>query len=185
MPKRISNKIVLVEDLEQQALVRRYLERCGHGAGLRLVRLPAKGPGGSGEQYVRSQYPLQVQACRSSLGRRKSALLTVVIDADLETTQYRSQQLSNALVAMNMEPRDNREPIVVLIPKRHIESWIRALQGKPVNEHDSYKDPAPTPKEILQAAVTLYAWTRPNAGPGPTSPPSLTDSIPEWQKIPS
>ncbi|MGD1104203.1 MAG: hypothetical protein ABSA59_19310 [Terriglobia bacterium] len=185
VPKRISNKIVLVEDFEQQALVRRYLQRCGHGDGLRLGRLPAKGPGGSGEQYVRNQYPIQVQACRSSLGRRKSALLIVVVDADMQTTQRRSQQLSAALEAANMERRDNDEPIVVLIPRRHVETWIRALLGNTVDEHTDYKNPQPTSEEIHHAAETLYDWTRPNTIPGATSPPSLTDSLPEWKKIPS
>ena len=185
MQKRIANKIILVEDVEQQILVRRYLERCGHGEGFRLVRLPAKGSGGSGEQYVRNQYPLQVQACRSSLGRRKSALLIVVIDADTETTQYRATQLSDALKTANMDGRSNDEPIVVLIPKRHVETWIRALLGGQVDEAQDYKKPKPTPPEIGEAAKTLHQWTRRNASPGATSPPSLTESLPEWQKIPS
>ena len=84
-----------------------------------------------------------------------------------------------------MERRDNDEPIVVLIPRRHVETWIRALLGQTVDEQTDYKNPQPTPEEIRQAAGTLHQWTRPNTGPDPTSPPSLTDSIPEWQKIPS
>jgi hypothetical protein len=185
VPDRIANKIILAEDREQQNLVRRYLERCGHGAGLRLVPLPAKGPGGSGEKYVRDHYPHQVQACRSSLGRRASALLIVIIDADMETTQHRAAQLSEALQSANMQGRDEGEPIVVLIPKRHVETWIRALLGNQVAEDKDYKKPKPTSGEISEAAETLHRWTRPGAGPGPTSPPSLTTSIPEWRKIPS
>jgi hypothetical protein len=185
VPERIANKIILAEDREQQNLVRRYMERCGHGTGLRLVPLPAKGPGGSGEKYVRDQYPRQVQACRSSLGRRASALLIVIIDADMETTQHRAAQLSNALNAADMQGRDEGEPIVVLIPKRHIETWIRALLGSQVNEETDCKKPKPTPPEIVEAASTLHQWTRPGAGPGSTSPPSLSASLPEWRKIPS
>ena len=139
MPERIANKIILAEDREQQNLVRRYLERCGHGTGVRFEPLPAKGPGGSGEKYVRDHYTKQVQACRSALGRRASALLIVIIDADTETTQRRAAQLSDTLKAAGMQGREDGEPIVVLIPKRHVETWIRALLGNQVDEKTDYK----------------------------------------------
>ena len=123
MPERIANKIVLAEDAEQQNLVRRYLEKCGHNTReCRFVSPAAKGPGGSGEKYVRDQYPQQVQACRSSLGRRASALLIVIVDADTETTERRALQLSRALIAAGVEHRGADEPVVVLIPKRHVET---------------------------------------------------------------
>jgi hypothetical protein len=185
VPERIANKFLLAEDVEQQNLVRRYLERCGHGSGLRLVALPAKGPGGSGEKYVRDQYPKQVQACRSALGKRASALLIVIVDADMETTQHRASQLSDALRVARMKRRADDELVVVLIPKRHVETWIRALLGNQVDEETDYKKPKPTSGEIREAAETLHRWTRPNANPTTTSPPSLTVSLPEWQKIPS
>ena len=184
MPERIANKIILVEDVMQQNLVRRYLERCGHTPPFRLVALPARGPGGSGEKYVRDQYPLQVQACRSSLGRRATALLVVIVDADMETTQRRATQLGNALQGAGMHARGKDEPIVVLIPKRHVETWIRALLGNQVDEVTDYTRPTPAPKEIKDAAAVLYGWTRPGAAPVPTYPASLTASLPEWQKIP-
>ena len=44
MPERIANKIILAEDLEQQNLVRRYLERCGHAAPFRLLPLTRRRP---------------------------------------------------------------------------------------------------------------------------------------------
>jgi len=185
VPERIANKIILAEDREQQNLVYRYLEQCGHGAGVRFEPLPAKGRGGSGEKYVRDQYPRQVQACRSALGRRASALLVVIVDADMETTQHRATQLSKALKDKEMERRGDNEPIVVLIPKRHVETWIRALLGNQVDEETNYKTHEPTSGEISEAALTLHRWTRPNANANTTSPPSLTASLPEWRKIPS
>ena len=186
MPDRIANLIILAEDAEQQNLVRRYLERCGHNIGrnCRLVPLPAKSTGGSGEKYIRDHFPQEVKACRSTLGRRASALLVVMIDADMQTTQQRRSQLSDALKAAGMEERGEDEPIVVLIPKRHVETWIRALSGIQVDEITDYKNPKPTPHEIRQAAETLQQWTRPGAAAGPTSSPSLTESIPEWRKVP-
>ena len=186
MPERIANKIILAEDAAQQNLVRRYLQRCGHESReCRFVPLPARGPSGSGEKYVRDQYPHQVQACRSSLGRRATALLVVIVDADMEITERRAAQLGNALPAAGMQGRGHDEPIVVLIPRRHVETWIRALLGDRVDEVTDYTRPTPTPKEIKDAATELHQWTRPGANPGPTSPLSLTASLPEWRKIPS
>ena len=184
MPERIANKIILAEDLEQQNLVRRYLERCGHAAPFRLLPLTRR-PGGSGEKYVRDQYSKEVHACRSALGRRASALLVVIVDADTETTRRRAAQLSDALRAAGMDERREDEPIVVLIPKRHVETWIRALLGIQVDEATDYTRPTPSAKDIKDAAAKLREWTRPGAIPGPTSPASLTASLPEWRKVPS
>jgi len=184
LPERIANKIILAEDTIQQNLVRRYLERCGHTGPFRLVPLPAKGVGGSGEKYLRDQYPRQVQACRSLLRKRADALLIVILDADMETTQHRWLQLSDALKSASLNRRRDDEPIVVLIPKRHVETWIRALLGDRVDEVTDYTQPTPTAKEIKDSASELYSWARPSAAPGPASPPSLTASLPEWRKIP-
>lgn len=187
MPDRIANLIILAEDTEQQNLVRRYLERCGHNTSrnCRLVPLPAKASGGSGEKYVRDHFPEEVKACRSALGRRASALLVVMVDADMETTQQRNTQLSDALKTSGLDERRSDEPIVILIPKRHVETWIRALLGSQVDEDTDYKKPKPTPVEIREAARTLHVWTRPGIEPDLTSPPSLSSSLPEWKKIPS
>lgn len=84
-----------------------------------------------------------------------------------------------------MEERADDELIVVLIPKRHVETWIQALLGNQVDEVTDYTRPTPTTKDIKHAAAELFAWTRPAATRGATSPPSLTASLPEWRKIPS
>jgi hypothetical protein len=108
-----------------------------------------------------------------------------MVDADMETTERRASQLSDALRAASMDERREAEPIVVLIPKRHVETWIRALLGNQVDEVTDYTRPTLSAKDIKNAADTLHEWTRPGANPGPTSPASLTASLPEWRKIPS
>jgi len=181
---RVANIVVLTEDQEQQNLIRRYLEQRGHDARtVRFVPLPAKGAGGSGDKYVRDNYPKEVRACRSMLGRRASALLIVMIDADSGTTERRASQLADALGAAGTDARDPHEPIAVLIPKRHVETWIRALLGDTVDEDTDYKSPAPTTKDIRNAAAKLHEWTRPGAQPPDSAPPSLKSSVSEWRKI--
>ncbi|MCH8923926.1 MAG: hypothetical protein IIA67_12355 [Planctomycetes bacterium] len=76
------------------------------------------------------------------------------------------------------------EPITVLVPKRHVETWIQALLGNDVDESADYKRPKPTPQDFKNAAETLYDWTRPNARLGENCPPSLSDAVSEWQRIP-
>ncbi len=188
MSERIANIVIVVEDVEQQNLVFRYLEQCIRGLTYRRCRFerPAKGLG-SGEQFVRNRYPVEVLEHRFRMAKA-SALLVVMVDADLETTKRRAAQLSDELRAAGIEKRRDKEPIVVLIPKRHVETWIRALLGHQVDEITDYtKAPysPPLAKDIQNAAVELHKWTRPGAGPGATSPPSQTASIPEWRKIPS
>ena len=197
MPDRVANIVILVEDIEQQNLVFRFLERCDRRITYRDCRFEraAKRSGGSGEQFVRNQYPVEVKEHRLRVGKGASALLVVMVDADKETVQGRASQLSVALKSagegclpkerLYYRRLEGKELIVVLIPRRHVETWIRALLGNQVIEEQNYKNPEPTPKEIREAAETLYAWTRPNASAGPTSTASLTQSIPEWRKIPS
>ena len=190
MPDRIANIVILVEDVEQQNLVFRYLERCNPRISYRDCRFEtaATRSGGSGEHFVRKRYPVEVKEQRRRVGKGASALLAVMLDADTETTQWRTAQLADALQAVGTYARGNDEPIIVLIPKRHVETWIRALLGEHADELTDYtKAPflPPTSNDIKTAAAELYGWTRPGASAGVTSPPSLTASLPEWQKIPS
>lgn len=185
MPERIANIVIVVEDQEQQNLVYRYLEQCHPGLSFRECRFERSARGsGSGEQFVRNRYSAEVKEHRRRVGKGASALLVVMVDADVGTTQHRASQLSDALQAAGMENRGDDELIFVFIPRRHVETWIRALLGCQVNEVTDYTKPTPTPKDIKNAATKLYEWTRPGAGPGAASPPSLTDSLPEWRKIP-
>ncbi len=187
--ERVARTIVLVEDKPQQNLVRRYLQRCrGNAYSDRQIDWrPLPAGRGSGEQYVRLEYPKQTRSCRSSLGKRASCLLIVMTDADTRETRKRGEQLSQELMAAEMEPRETAEPIVVLIPKRHVETWIQALLGKEVDEETDYTrapHSSPSTEQIKRAANRAYDLTRPNTPLDAVRPPSLKASIPEWTKIP-
>jgi hypothetical protein len=76
------------------------------------------------------------------------------------------------------------DPVVLLIPRRHVETWICSLRGEGVTEDGDCKDwDKPTKDQIRQAADTAYQWARPNAIYGPTCVPSLKTALPEWRKI--
>lgn len=181
MPDRVANIIVLCEDQEQQILVRRYLNRLGR----RDARFASVvGKNGCGSQYVRKQFPKQVAVCRGTLGKRTGCLLIVMTDADNLTVQAREQTLQNELKSSNFTAVTNEEPIIILIPKWQVETWIKCLLGQLMDENDMNSDRPPVrPDEIKTAAERLYDWTRPNALVGTTCVPSLRSALPRWLRI--
>ncbi len=177
----IANIVVLCEDQEQQILVRRYLSRLGRSdASFR----PVAGRHGSGSQYVRTQFPKEVAICRRTLGNRTRCLLIVMTDADNLTAPSREKTLHDELAGTGKAPVNQTEPVVILIPKWQVETWIKCLLGQVMDEDDKKSDQPPvTAGQIRQAASTLYDWTRPNAILASTCVPSLTAAIPRWQRI--
>lgn len=183
MPDRIAKIIVLAEDQEHQNLVRRYLHRCGHEyRSFDFIALP--GNRGSGSQYVREHFPEQVAKCRETLGRRASCLLIVVTDADNLTTNAREQTLHQEVIQAGHGAIATAEPIVILIPKWQVETWIKCLLGQVVLESDRNTDRPPvTAEQIITASGTLHDWTRPNAQVGQTCVDSLRTALPRWMRI--
>ena len=104
-------------------------------------------------------------------------LLIVVADADNFSVDERRSHFKSD------PPVSTADPIVVLVPKRHIETWIRNALGQSVNQTDEYKKPELKKEEFRLAAKQIYDWARDTPAPGPTVVPSLLQSLPEWRKI--
>jgi hypothetical protein len=176
---RVSEVILLCEDDEQERLVRAYLKRCGLRTlppSLRPINASRQVHGGN-VTWVLNAFPKELEACRKRHAAHAKTLLIVVVDADdLPVTERRSQLNNPNEVSVS-------DPVVVLIPKRHVETWIRAANNHVVNEIDDYKKPAPKKEEIREAANQIYGWARDNPKPGPTCVDSLRVSLPEWRKI--
>ena len=174
--------VLLVEDLHQDMLLRCYLRRHGQVHNVRSQILP-KGRG-SGAQFVRERYASEVRSIRSQMTRTRACLIAM-IDADVGPTGDRLRQLERALNDAGQQPRTREEPILNLIPKRNVETWILCLNSEGVDEVTDYRhDPRVDPPAIRNAAQTLYSWTRPNAQLPPTCVTSLQDCIPEFRRIP-
>jgi hypothetical protein len=183
LPDSIANIIVLCEDQEHQNLVRRYLIRAGHRSHT-FHFLPLCGRDGSGAQYVRVHFPKQVTICRGILGRRTGCLLIVITDADDHSVRERERTLQHELTQSHHDSVTATEPIVILIPKWQVETWIKCLLGQPMNEGDRNSDRPPvTPDQIKEATETLFEWTRHGAQIGATCVPSLELALPRWRRI--
>jgi hypothetical protein len=180
---RVANIIILSEDQEHQNLVKRYLQRAGHNdRSVRPVALP--GNRGCGSQYVREKFPEQVKECRGTLGRRASCLLIVVTDADNLTQTQREQTLHAELQGLGHLPLGHGEPIVILIPKWQVETWIKCALGQTMSEEDKDSDRPPVDSDqIKQAAQRVFEWARPGAQAGATCVPSLHSALPRWRRI--
>jgi len=183
MAERIATIILLVEDRNQENLIRRYLQQRGHdNRNMYIRKLP--GGQGSGEQFVRERYAAEVRAIRSQLSRTKACLIAM-IDADSGLVEDRRRQFERALQDAEEPARSASEPILNLIPKRNVETWILCLNSEVVDELRDYRhDPRVSTQSIRQAASTLFSWTRLNPGIPNTCVPSLQECLPEFDRVP-
>lgn len=178
MSDRVSETVVLCEDDPQARLVRSYLKKCGLKAKepFLIARVASREVHGGNVGWVIKEFPKELIACRQRHIRART-LLIVVVDADNLTVSDRQQQLDTSGAG------PGEDPLVVLIPKRHIETWIRNALGNEVNEAASYKSPAPKKSEIKEAAGRIHGWARNTPEPGQICVDSLRASLPEWRRI--
>ncbi len=109
-----------------------------------------------------------------------------MIDADTETVAGRLRQLELALAAASEPARQREEPILNLVPKRHVETWVLCLNSQNVDETTEYRhDPRVSAETIKQAAKALLRWIGPNAAIPQNCVESLREGLPEFDRIPT
>jgi len=178
-----SQVIVLVEDVRHQQFVRRYLYLCGlKPHAMRLVPCPAGS--GSGEQWVREQFAVEVKAYRQRHARAGTALI-VMIDADVLSVRERLAQLDQNIEEGQVSRiRPDAEQIATLVPKRNVETWILCLNDVAVDEEANYKRDHNDWEELVRSgSEILYRWTRPNAQLPASCIPSLRLGVTELRRL--
>ena len=148
MSRRIQ-MVVLCEDKQQEVFARHFLKKRGFQGNIRFFLCP--GGSQSGEQFVRSRYPLEVKEYRKQTNYL-SVGLVVLIDADTNNIQDRLRQLDQALIEDAQEIRQPHEKIAIFVPKRNIETWIHYLQGENVDENS---------KTHIQNSPTMNLFVNP------------------------
>lgn len=136
MNRKASKVIAICEDSQHRAFLYRMLKQSGFSRYDISIDNAPKGSG-SAEQFVRDRYPIEVKAHRSKANSLEVRLV-VMTDADSYTFQQRQQQLARSLRLAGMQRRDPKECIALLIPRRNIQTWIRNLLGKSVDETTAY-----------------------------------------------
>ena len=166
MSQRRVQIVILCEDRQQEVFARYFLKKRGFTGLFRTKICP---PGSqSGEQYVRTQYPVEVKAYRQNRNR-VSIGLVVLIDADTGTLEARLNQLASVLDEDAQENRRSHEAIAIFVPKRNIETWIHYLQGETVNEENAYakfeKNEAVCKTNVENLADRCYSQNLPEDAP--------------------
>jgi hypothetical protein len=179
MPKgRFAKIVVLAEDETQFWFFRRWLLGwVKHLSASDIHEVLAPTGQGSGEQFVRTQFPIEAEAHRRH-SRSRGAMLIAVIDADTGSVANHYQQLRLQAPA--------KDGVFVFVPKRNIETWLHQLNGNAANEQDDYKpmytrDPAPA---IIVAAKEFLEYTNSPAKPTDTLVPSLAFGIKTAREVP-
>ncbi len=153
-----SKIFILAEDARQQLFVLRYLYKVGYKAHV-IDREPIpRGTGGAGEHWVRQRYAAVLKKYRKRAAKARTAVI-VVIDADTEDLSLRSRQLEETLKQSGAASRMKGEPILHLIPRRNIETWILHLSGEQVDEETDDHDRKNVGDLIPAAAAAFYEWT--------------------------
>lgn len=179
MSQRRVQIMILCEDKQQEVFARHFLKKRGF-TGVFRANICPKGSQ-AGEQYVRSQYPVEVKAYRQNKNR-VSIGLVVLIDADMGTLQDRLSQLASILDQDAQDKRRSDEAIAIFVPKRNIETWIHYLQGESVNEEDAYakfeQNEAVCKTDVEDLADRCYSQILPE-----DAPPSLQAACGELQRL--
>lgn len=128
---RASQIVVLCEDKAHEVFITRFLKKSWK-VNPRSIRVLAYPSGkGSGRKFVEDYIADEVKAQRI---RQARSVLIVVRDADeLPATLVRDH-----LLASVVPPRAEHEPIVCILPRWSIQTWIAylAMAGKNVDESD-------------------------------------------------
>lgn len=167
MSDRIAEITIICEDSDHQSFLNFYL---GGRWRIRWQKCTA----GAGEQWVRDAWVRELNEYRRRAHRRASALLAIV-DADTRSVSDRERQF----LSLTEAPPAESERVAVLIPRRHIETWILALgDAADVDERERYdRDRRVDRKSIKLAAERLYTLSRPNATIQASILPSIRTGI--------
>ena len=83
---------------------------------------------------MREKFPDQLQLIRG----RRGAVLVTVTDADKESAEARRTQLQQQCAVRGIEALRASDPVLVLVPRRNIETWFRYLGGHEFDETTRY-----------------------------------------------
>ncbi|MBF0184965.1 MAG: hypothetical protein HQM06_11330 [Magnetococcales bacterium] len=167
--------VLLCEDQQTERFIKQYLLQSGwnHRDIRTVIRQHGKG---AAEQWVRQSLPAELKAMRSKQNR----VLIVGTDADKMSVTSRIQTLIKECKVNNVAWIKPNERVLLIIPKRNIETWIAFLHGASVDEEKDYQhhECLNCKPEIAQ----LKRMCQTNQWP-PAPPSSLLSACSEFNKL--
>jgi hypothetical protein len=174
--KRSASIVILCEDMQHYNFVRRFLILNGWDS--RRIRVNISS-GGSAEQFVREQFPIELRAYRSRKTYQKS-MLFVVTDADTGGVVDRISEFKSICETNGIEFRAANEKVIFVIPKRNIETWLRYLDAGAFDEQTDYSNMVHG-NDCIRLVKALDEMCRThNLLPSP--PPSLVTACEEYNR---
>ncbi len=134
MSKRKVTLAIICEDTQQECFARKFLYGMGwNKRQLRVVKSPSGR--GSGEQWVRETYVNELVSYRRS---HVNYAFMAIVDGDTCGVQGRILQFDNKCIELEYPVRKAEDQVAIIVPTRNIETWIKFLEGNPVDETSSY-----------------------------------------------
>jgi hypothetical protein len=144
---------------------------------------------GDASKYVLDHYADAVRRWRSDRHDANVGLL-VVIDGDAHGLARRRQELADRLKAADLAPIAPSDPVAILVPTWHIETWIAWLCGhRPIDERTRYKTDDAGREAARRIESGEYSPKRAVAAWMPPAPdeqahvPALTDARSELHRL--
>lgn len=129
---------------------------------------------------MRERYPHELKAVRAKRG----TLLLVVVDADNLTTNQRLAQLEDQCGKEGVPGRVPQDPVVVIVPRRNIETWFAYLDGSDVDEIQQYSKLAKV-RDCERHAKELYKMCHERQSLRDPAPSSLREACDEYNRLAS
>ena len=145
--------VVLCEDAQMKSFIVSFLRSQGIDSRRVFVRNYPCGEG-CGEAFVRKEYLREVTLLRTMNYIR--SVLVVCTDADNKTVEQRAKILDDEITGNIKKWKRENELIILFIPRRQIETWIRFLHGEVVDEDMRFihsGNPVSCKKETNQFAL--------------------------------
>jgi hypothetical protein len=149
MTSRRRRLYVLCEDSLHQRFVESLADRWSIGRRQRQIDASPAAQGAA-SSYVLDRYAVAVKRWRAASHDENVGLL-VVVDGDEHGLVRRRLQLAESLKRAGVEPIEPTDPVAILTPTWHIETWIAWLCGhRPIDEQTRYKLDDPAGREVAR-----------------------------------
>ena len=124
---------LLCEDTQHETFARRFFEKMGWATHqIRVLKAP--GGRGSAEQFIRREFPIELQELRR---RHGNVSLVTMVDGDRFGLSERLKQLDSACDEKMVPRRQANESAFVFVPTWRIETWLAYLDDESVTEDRS------------------------------------------------
>jgi lysyl-tRNA synthetase class II len=133
---------------------------------------------GSGEQWVREKFSVELKIYRQRQARAASALIAIT-DADNHSVEERKYDFSVSCSEKQIPFRQDGEAVAIAVPKMNIETWIKYLDSGDATETERYPK-LQRERECKSAVEKLVAYCK-ETTLHPDWPPSLIDACSEYR----